>query len=56
MEALRLRVKDVDAAMKQITVRSGKGDKDRVTTFAGAMIPLVQNAKGSTHTLVSFLV
>ena len=26
MEALRLRVKDVDAAMKQITVRSGKGD------------------------------
>ena len=35
MEAVRLRVKDVDLAMKQITVRSGKGDKDRVTTFAG---------------------
>jgi hypothetical protein len=26
MEALRLRVKDVDFGMKQITVRSGKGD------------------------------
>ena len=31
MEALRLRVKDMDFEMKQITVRSGKGDKDRVT-------------------------
>ena len=43
MEAVRLRVKDVEFAMKQITVRSGKGDKDRVTTFAGSMIPLLQN-------------
>jgi hypothetical protein len=31
MEALRLRVKDVDFAANQITVRSGKGEKDRVT-------------------------
>src|SRR5438876_5218151 len=29
MEALRLRVKDVDFEMRQVTVRSGKGDKDR---------------------------
>jgi integron integrase len=43
MEALRLRVKDVDFGMKQITVRDGKGAKDRVTTFAGSMIPLLQN-------------
>jgi integron integrase len=41
-EALRLRVKDVDYAMKQITVRSGKGGKDRFTTFAGSMIPLLE--------------
>lgn len=41
-EAVRLRVKDVDFSMKQITVRSGKGDKDRFTTFAGTMIPLLQ--------------
>jgi integrase len=29
MEALRLRVKDVDFDYQQITVRSGKGEKDR---------------------------
>ncbi len=31
MECLRLRVKDVDIAYRQILVREGKGDKDRVT-------------------------
>jgi integron integrase len=31
MEALRLRVKDVDFERGRITVRQGKGDKDRVT-------------------------
>jgi integron integrase len=31
MEALRLRVKDVDFERNQIIVRGGKGDKDRVT-------------------------
>jgi hypothetical protein len=31
MEGLRLRVKDVDFAENQITVRDGKGAKDRVT-------------------------
>ena len=43
MEAVRLRVQDVDFAMKSVTVRSGKGDKDRVTTFPASMIPLLQN-------------
>src|SRR4030042_1101663 len=33
MEAVRLRVKNVDFQMKQITVRSGKGDKARFNTF-----------------------
>jgi site-specific recombinase XerD len=33
MEAVRLRVKDIDDQMKPLTVRSGKGDKDRFTTF-----------------------
>ena len=42
MEAVRLRVKDVDFSMKQITVRSGKGDKDRFTTFAASTIPLFE--------------
>jgi len=35
---MRLRVQEVDFGMKQITVRSGKGAKDRVTTFAASVI------------------
>lgn len=31
LEGLRLRVKDVDFASRQLVVRSGKGDRDRVT-------------------------
>jgi integron integrase len=31
LEALRLRVKDLDFAANEITVRGGKGDRDRVT-------------------------
>jgi integron integrase len=36
MEALRLRVKDVDFGANQITVRGGKGDRDRVTMLPAA--------------------
>lgn len=43
LEAVRLRVKDLDFQMKQVTVRSGKGDKDRVTTLSGSLIPLLEN-------------
>src|SRR5262245_41953900 len=42
MEAVRLRIKDVDLQMNQITLRSGKGDKDRFTTLASAVIPLLE--------------
>jgi integrase len=35
--AARLRVKDVDFATDQIIVRSGKGDKDRVTMLPAAV-------------------
>jgi site-specific recombinase XerD len=31
MEAVRLRVKDVELARKEIIIRDGKGGKDRVT-------------------------
>ena len=31
MEALRLRVKDLDAQRRELTVRDGKGGKDRLT-------------------------
>ncbi|UCH85818.1 MAG: integron integrase [Candidatus Latescibacterota bacterium] len=37
MEALSLRVKDIDSGRRQITVRSGKGDKDRVTVLPKAV-------------------
>lgn len=43
MEAVRLRVKDIDYQMKQLTVRSGKGAKDRFTTFPESIIPLLEN-------------
>ncbi len=36
-ECLRLRVKDIDAARRQIVVRSGKGDRDRATLFARSL-------------------
>ncbi len=38
IECLRLRVHDLDMAMKAVTVRSGKGAKDRVTTFPASLI------------------
>jgi integron integrase len=37
MEALRLRVKDVDFERNQIVVRGGKGDKDRVTMLPSSI-------------------
>lgn len=41
MECLRLRVKDVDFARKEILVRDGKGFKDRVTMLPVALrVPL----------------
>ena len=38
LEALRLRVQDIDFGMKQITVRDGKGAKDRYTVLAESVI------------------
>ena len=39
MECLRLRVKDIDFAVKHIIVRDGKGFKDRVTILPESIIP-----------------
>lgn len=41
-EAIRLRVQDVDFGFKQITVRNGKGKKDRVTPLANQVSYLLQ--------------
>src|SRR4030067_2688182 len=37
-ECLQLRVKDIDFAYKQITVRDSKGDKDRVTILPESVV------------------
>lgn len=42
-EAVRLRVQDVDTGFKQVTVRNGKGDKDRVTPFPVNLEVLLKN-------------
>jgi integron integrase len=39
MEAVRLRVKDIDDQMKPLTVRSGKGDNNRCPTFPATLTP-----------------
>jgi len=38
LEALRLRAKDVDFAIRQLTVRDGKGGKDRVTMLPESLV------------------
>ena len=44
MEVLRLRVKDIDFSYNQVTVREGKGRKDRVT-----MLPEMLKGKLAQH-------
>lgn len=39
MECLRLRVKDIDQHARQITIRDGKGSKDRVTMLPNVVLP-----------------
>ena len=51
MEAVRLRVQDIDYKMKQITIRSGKGAKDRITTFPESIISLLDNHLVKVKTL-----
>jgi integron integrase len=46
MECLRLRVKDIDFATNQITVREGKGGKDRITMLPQTVKqPLLEHLK-----------
>jgi hypothetical protein len=53
LECCRLRVQDVDLASSQITVRAGKGDRDRVTMVPAALRRKYPNAGrgwvGQTH-------
>jgi integron integrase len=43
MECMRLRVKDIDFGYKQITVRDGKGEKDRRTVLPLSLIELLEH-------------
>ncbi len=46
IECLRLRIHDIDFAMKALIVRSGKGAKDRVTTFPVTLVePLKEHLR-----------
>lgn len=50
-EALRLRVKDVDFDYMQITVRNGKGKKDRITMLPDKLKPLLKEQIKKVHYL-----
>src|SRR6056297_700245 len=50
-EALSLRVKDVDFDYMQITVRSGKGKKDRITMLPDKLKPLLKDQIRKVHRL-----
>jgi integron integrase len=50
MEALRLRIKDVDLEQRCITVRCGKGDKDRRTVLPSSLVdPLKRHMNEVQH-------
>jgi integron integrase len=51
MEGLRLRVKDLDFSYDQITVRDGKGQKDRFTMLPSKLKPLLQEHLRRVKTL-----
>jgi integron integrase len=51
IECLMLRVKDIDFAYRQITVRDGKGGKDRVTMLPEQVVQPLQAHLGQVRTL-----
>ena len=49
LEALQLRVKDIDLARREVTVRRGKGQKDRRTVLPGTLIEPLRAHLAETH-------
>jgi integron integrase len=49
MECCRLRVKDLDFERHQITVREGKGDKDRPAILPAALVPALRAHLAAWH-------
>ena len=44
-ELMSLRIKDVDVDRRTVTIRGGKGDKDRVTVLPERMVPAIRAQK-----------
>ena len=42
METVRLRLKDIDFSRNEITVRDGKGEKDRMTMLPRSLVPALE--------------
>ena len=55
MECLRLRVKDVDIAYRQILVRDGKGGKDRVTMLPEAVVQPLHGQLGKQSACTNWI-
>lgn len=51
MEGLRLRVKDIDFDRNEITVREGKGGKDRRVMLPAALAPVLRGRLDLAHTV-----
>ena len=54
MECVRLRVKDIDFALKQLIVRNGKGNKDRVTPIPKKIVDGLHKAIEHAEKLHNF--
>lgn len=51
LECLRLRVKDVDFGLNQITIREGKGAKDRLTVLPSSVVPALKEQLDAVRAL-----
>ena len=51
MECVRLRVKDIDLSNRQLIVRDGKGQKDRITLISKKRIPTLKEHLGQVKRL-----
>ena len=51
MDALRLRIKDVDLELRTLTIREGKGAKDRITVLPDSVIPALRQHLEQVRTL-----
>lgn len=56
LECLELRVKDIDVARQEITVRQGKGRKDRLTMLPSTSIPALRRhlERYARHTIATW--